>query len=57
MKRTIIDASQMELNDKVVAIKRVSKTVKGGRTMRFSALVVVGDGKMCIRDRSWTALR
>ncbi|WP_288216024.1 30S ribosomal protein S5 [uncultured Clostridium sp.] len=44
MKRTIIDASQMELNDKVVAIKRVSKTVKGGRTMRFSALVVVGDG-------------
>jgi small subunit ribosomal protein S5 len=32
------------LNDRVVAIKRVSKTVKGGRTMRFSALVVVGDG-------------
>ena len=45
MKRTIIDASQLELNDKVVAIKRVSKTVKGGRTMRFSALVVVGVGK------------
>jgi len=44
MKRTIIDPSQMELNDRVVAIKRVSKTVKGGRTMRFSALVVVGDG-------------
>ena len=44
MKRTIIDASQLELSDKVVAIKRVSKTVKGGRTMRFSALVVVGDG-------------
>ena len=44
MKRTIIDASQLELNDKVVAIKRVSKTVKGGRTMRFTALVVVGDG-------------
>ena len=44
MKRTIIDPSQLELNDKVVAIKRVSKTVKGGRTMRFSALVVVGDG-------------
>ena len=43
MKRTIIDASQLELNDRVVAIKRVSKTVKGGRTMRFSALVVVGD--------------
>ena len=44
MKRTIIVASQFELNDRVVAIKRVSKTVKGGRTMRFSALVVVGDG-------------
>ena len=44
MKRTIIDPSQFELDDKVVAIKRVSKTVKGGRTMRFSALVVVGDG-------------
>ena len=43
MKRTIIDASQLELTDKVVAIKRVSKTVKGGRTMRFTALVVVGD--------------
>ena len=44
MKRTIIDPSQFELDDKVVAIKRVSKTVKGGRTMRFSALVVVVDG-------------
>ena len=44
MKRTIIDASQLELNGRVAAIKRVSKTVKGGRTMRFSALVVVGDG-------------
>ena len=43
MKRTKIDASQFELEDKVVAIKRVSKTVKGGRTRRFSALVVVGD--------------
>jgi len=44
VKRTIFEASQLELNDRVVAIKRVSKTVKGGRTMRFSALVVVGDG-------------
>ena len=44
MKREIIDPKTLELNDKVVAIKRVSKTVKGGRTMRFSALVVVGDG-------------
>ena len=43
MKRTKIDANQFELEDTVVAIKRVSKTVKGGRTMRFSTLVVVGD--------------
>ena len=43
MKAGYIDPSKLELNDRVVAIKRVSKTVKGGRTMRFSALVVVGD--------------
>ena len=39
-----IDASTMELQEKVVAINRVSTTVKGGRVMKFSALVVVGDG-------------
>ena len=45
MKRSIIDTANMELEDKVVAIKRVTKVVKGGRNMRFSALVVVGDKK------------
>ena len=45
MNRERNDQKNSEFNDRVVAIKRVSKTVKGGRTMRFSALVVVGDGK------------
>ncbi len=44
MKRTIIDTSNLEREEKEVAIKRGTKGVKVGRNMRFSALVVVGDG-------------
>ncbi len=43
MKHSVIDANSLELEDKVVTIKRVTKVVKGGRNMRFSALVVLGD--------------
>jgi small subunit ribosomal protein S5 len=38
------DANNSEFNERIVAINRVSKTVKGGRDIKFSALVVVGDG-------------
>ncbi len=39
-----IDTSQMDLKEKMVDLRRVAKTVKGGRRMSFSALMVVGDG-------------
>ncbi len=42
---TKIDATALDLQERVVALNRVSKTVKGGRIMKFSALVVVGNGE------------
>jgi len=44
MNRTFVDSENTEFNEKVVSIKRVTKVVKGGRHMRFSVLIVVGDG-------------
>ncbi|MBE6903247.1 MAG: 30S ribosomal protein S5 [Ruminococcaceae bacterium] len=41
---SIIDAGTLDLKERVVALNRVSKTVKGGRIFKFSALIVVGDG-------------
>ena len=42
-KQERVDAATLDIKEKVVSLNRVSKTVKGGRTSRFSALVVVGD--------------
>ena len=42
--KKLIDASTLDLQERVVALNRVSKTVKGGRIFKFTALVVVGDG-------------
>ena len=43
--RNTVDASKLELTETIVSIRRVAKTVKGGRNMRFSVTVVVGDGE------------
>ncbi len=44
MLRKTVDASQLDLKDQVVSINRVTKVVKGGKNLSFSALIVVGDG-------------
>ncbi len=45
MRQAMIDASKMDLKETIVSIRRVAKTVKGGRNMRFSVSVVVGNGE------------
>ncbi|HSQ33948.1 MAG TPA: 30S ribosomal protein S5 [Peptostreptococcaceae bacterium] len=43
LRRKMIDSRQLDIKEKVVEIRRVTKVVKGGRNFRFAALVVVGD--------------
>ncbi len=43
--RTRVDASDLEITEKLVSLNRITKVVKGGKRLRFRALVVVGDGK------------
>ena len=43
MRRKLIDARQLDLQERVVEVRRVTKVVKGGRIFRFAALVVLGD--------------
>ena len=45
MRQNQIDASKLDLKETIVSIRRVAKTVKGGRNMRFSVTVVVGNGE------------
>ncbi len=42
--RTKVDASELDINEKLVSLNRITKVVKGGKRLRFRALVVVGDG-------------
>lgn len=51
------EATAPEFIEKVVYLNRVSKTVKGGRVMKFSALVVVGDGKGTVGYGPWQGVR
>lgn len=51
MRRKLIDARQLDLQERVVEVRRVTKVVKGGRNFRFAALVVVGDENGHVGDR------
>lgn len=48
MARNFIDARQLDMKERVIEIRRVTKVVKGGRNFRFAALVVVGDRKSVV---------
>src|SRR4030081_3284330 len=50
--REKVDASQLDIKDTVVSINRVTKVVKGGKNLSFSALVVVGDGHGAVGFRA-----
>jgi len=50
MRHNMIDASKLDLKESIVNIRRVAKTVKGGRNMRFSVTIVVGNGEGYVGD-------
>ena len=57
MRENMIDASKLELQESIVNIRRVAKTVKGGRNMRFSVTIVVGDREIAHTQETYGAER